>query len=152
MRDDELEGYTGREYAVRIAICSVLFAATWFIYYGLSAYFGSKTLAEIQVLPMAGFVLAMVVVGATVSLSSLELEIGQSVMHYLGYFLVTFSLAWMSGVEMAEPLSTPKAKTVTTPSVVPRRVQPTKKQNVAPKQPQQPATSPQKQPTPQNNK
>jgi hypothetical protein len=135
LRDDELEGYSGREYLIRVAICSVLFAATWLIYFGLSRYFGSKLLAETPVLQMAGFMIGMIAVGAAVSLASLELEVSQSVIHYLGYFLVTFALAWMSGLELAEPLAKPKAGAVVGPTVVPKRVQPTKKKSQPQPQP-----------------
>lgn len=109
-RDDELEGYSGEEYLIRAAICSVLFAMTWLIYWGLGVYFGADTLAEIDTMSMAIFVAVMFGVGLTVSLTTFELEFGQAALHYLAYFAICFLLAMLMGVEMGEPLATPKPR------------------------------------------
>ncbi len=129
LRNDELEGYSGREYLARIAICSVVFALTWLIYLGLARYFGAKSLSEVSGLSMGLLMAGMAVIGTATALLALELEIGQSVAHYLGYFAITFLLAWIMGVELSEPLAkTPIKKTSASP-VVPRKIQPPPKKN-----------------------
>ncbi len=37
LRNDELEGYSGREYWLRSVICAAVFALTWLLYYGSHA-------------------------------------------------------------------------------------------------------------------
>ncbi len=107
-RDDELEGYDGQEYWIRTAICSVLFAATWLIYTGLAYYFEFDSLAEIDTTTMAIYVAVMFGIGLGISLVSFELEVFQAFLHYAAYFAICFILAMIMGVELAEPLSTPK--------------------------------------------
>jgi hypothetical protein len=124
LRDDELEGYSGREYLVRITICSAVFAATWLIYLGLARFFENQSLGDVSVVQMALFMLAMIAVGTVASLTSLELETGQSIMHYLAYFVVSFLLCWIMGIELAAPLARPKAKPAATQTLpIPRRSQ-----------------------------
>jgi hypothetical protein len=126
LRTDELAGYTGREYWLRIGLCSLIFAMTWLIYWGLAMFFENKSLAEVPVVQMAIFMILMIAVGSIASLSTLELETGQSIMHYLAYFVITFVLCWFMGIELAEPLAAAKPKTKSDPTqqVSPRRLPP----------------------------
>jgi hypothetical protein len=105
LRDDELGGYMGNELKVRVGACAAIFAVTWGLYWGLAYYFGHKSLADVDSIFFAIFLVGMIVVGAIGSLSCLELEFGQSVLHYVLYLGVTFLLAMICGVELAEPLS-----------------------------------------------
>jgi hypothetical protein len=128
LRNDELEGYSGREYLARIAICSLVFALTWLIYFGLAKYFGAKSLAEVSGLSMAILMFLMAAIGTGAAFAALELEIGQSMVHYLGYFTTTFLLAWIMGVELAQPLAKAQPKKPSPSAVVPRKIPtPTKK-------------------------
>ena len=110
LRTDELGGYTGREYIVRAAICSLVFAVTWFLYYGIALYLDNKSLAEVPVIQMAILMVGMIAIGTAASLATLELETGQAIMHYLTYFAASFFLCLIMGVELGEPLAKPKAK------------------------------------------
>ncbi len=115
LRDDELEGYTGREYLVRTAICSLVFSLTWLLYYAIALYLDNKSLADVPVIQMAVLMVGMIAIGTVASLATLELEFGQAAMHYLTYFAATFFLCLIMGIELAEPLAkpNPNAKTPT---------------------------------------
>ncbi len=106
LRDDGLAGYEGQEYWIRVAICSAAFAATWLIYFGLSWYFEHRTLAEISTTEMIIYTVVMIGLGLAASLLTFELEAPQSALHYLAYFVITFALCLVMGVELGEPLST----------------------------------------------
>jgi hypothetical protein len=105
LKDDELGGYFGRELAVRLGACSAIFALTWGLYWFLAYYLGNKTLADVDGISFAIFLGVMIVGGALGSLACLELEFGQSLLHYVLYLGITFLLAMVAGAELAEPLS-----------------------------------------------
>ncbi|MFN7888996.1 MAG: hypothetical protein ACK5OC_01785 [Pirellula sp.] len=105
LKDDELGGYFGRELAVRLGACSAIFALTWGLYWFLAYYLGNKTLADVDGISFAIFLGVMIVGGALGSLTCLELEFGQSLLHYVLYLGITFLLAMVAGAELAEPLS-----------------------------------------------
>jgi hypothetical protein len=109
LREDEVDGYSGQEYLVRTAICSVVFAATWLFYWQISAYFENKVMADIPTGQMAVFMILMLAIGTVASLATFELETPQAVAHYLAYFAITFLLCWMMRVELGEPIATPKS-------------------------------------------
>jgi hypothetical protein len=113
LRNDELEGYSGKEYLLRTVICSMVFAVTWFLYGAIALYLDNKSLAEVPVAQMAALMAGMIVIGTVASLATLELEIGQAAMHYLTYFAAAFFLCLIMGVELAEPLAKQKATTAT---------------------------------------
>jgi hypothetical protein len=136
LRTDELEGYSGKEYLVRTTICSLVFSLTWLFYYAVAIYLDNKSLAELPVIQMIGLMAVMIAIGTSVALATLELEIGQAIMHYLTYFAATFFLCLIMGVELAEPLA--KAKPKSKSSVTqPMRLPPPP---ASPKQPR-PATA-----------
>ncbi|MCY2974235.1 MAG: hypothetical protein NTW52_06160 [Planctomycetota bacterium] len=112
LRDDEFDGYSGQEYLIRTAICSILFAATWLFYWQISAYFENKVMADIPTGQMAVFMIVMIAIGTVTSLATFELETPQAAAHYLAYFVVTFLLCWMMRVELAEPIAAPKSLNV----------------------------------------
>jgi len=125
LRDGEFGGYEGKEYWVRTAICSVLFAGTWLFYWQIGYYFENKLLADIPTSQMAVFMVVMIAIGTLISLSTFELETPQAAAHYLTYFVATFLLCWTMRVELAEPLASPKtlnrppSSMVSPPSVTP---------------------------------
>lgn len=106
LRDDELEGYTGKELIARTAIVSVIFMITWAIYAFIPMYVGSyKTLAEIDMVSVGLVVPVMIVLGAAASIYAMELEAMQGVLHYLLYFAVTLFLALVMGTQIAQPFA-----------------------------------------------
>jgi len=103
--DDELAEYSGKERLVRVGVCAAVFAVTWGLYWFLAVYLGNKILADVDTTQFAIFIIVMFVVGTLGSLASMELEVGQSLMHYSMFFGATFLLALLMGVPMAEPFA-----------------------------------------------
>ncbi len=108
--DDELEEYSGKERSTRVGICALVFSLTWGVYWFLAYYMGNKTMADVESIPFAIFLGVMFVVGTLGSLIAMDLAIGQALLHYAMYFVITFLLAWIAGVQLAEPLSSGKGK------------------------------------------
>ena len=106
--DDELEEYSGKERSTRVGICALIFAMTWALYWFLAYYMGNKTLADVEPIPFAIFLVFMFVVGTLGSLVAMDLDIGQALLHYAMNFVVTFLLALIAGVQLAEPMSSGK--------------------------------------------
>ncbi len=130
LRDDELDGYHGKELIIRTAILSLIFVITWGIYATIPMYVGSyKSLAEIDMLSLALVVPAMIAIGAVASILTMELEGMQGLLHYLLYFAVTLILALVMGTQLAQPFAsegtskpapnTPANTPTTTPSKPP---------------------------------
>lgn len=103
--DDELAEYAGSERLYRIGACALVFALSWGLYWFLAYYLGNKTLVQVDAVQFSIFVVLMFVVGTLGSMLSMELEIGQSLLHYSMFFTATFLLALVMGVSLAEPLS-----------------------------------------------
>ena len=138
LRDDELEGYTGRELWIRTAACSVVFMITWGVYAMLPMYlFEYQSLAEITGLELALLIPVMIAIGTAASVLAMELEVGQAALHYLLYLSITLILAVIMGTALALPLAEGKAR----PSSPPAAVTPATKPN-APASPSTPTTPP----------
>jgi hypothetical protein len=103
--DDELGEYSGQERLLRVGVCALVFAISWGVYWFLAYYLGNKRLADVDATQFAIFIAVMFVIGTLGSLASMELEVGQSLMHYAMFFSVTFLLALLMGVPMAEPIA-----------------------------------------------
>ncbi|MEQ1828355.1 MAG: hypothetical protein ABL921_20510 [Pirellula sp.] len=103
--DDELAEYSGKERNTRVGICAAIFALTWGLYWMLSSYMGNKVLADVDPLQFAVFIALMFLAGTVGSLAVMELEVGQSLMHYAMFFGITLLLAMVAGLELADPLS-----------------------------------------------
>jgi hypothetical protein len=103
--DDELAEYSGLERLLRVGVCALIFAASWGIYWGLARYMGNKVLSDIDSIQFAVFIVLMFGIGTVGSLAAMELEVGQSLMHYAMFFGVTFLLAMIAGLQMSEALS-----------------------------------------------
>ena len=108
--DDELEEYSGKERTTRVGICALVFSLTWGVYWFLAYYMGNKTMADVESIPFAIFLGVIFVVGTLGSLIAMDLDIGQALLHYAMYFVVTFLLALIAGVQLAEPMSSGKGK------------------------------------------
>jgi hypothetical protein len=103
--DDELAEYSGTERLTRVGVCAAVFAATWGLYWGLAYYFGNRVLADVDSFQFAIFIILMFVLGTVGSLAAMELEVGQSLLHYAMFFGATFLLALIAAMPLAEPLS-----------------------------------------------
>jgi hypothetical protein len=118
LRDDDLQGYTGRELWIRCAVCALAFAIGWALYRWVPAFISDyASLVEMTTLEMLVMILMMIALGTVAAVLSLELELGQAVALYMLYFILTFTLAWVSGTPMAAvlpgtaaPNSTPAAR------------------------------------------
>lgn len=105
LRNDELEGYRGKDLWIRTLICSTAFAATWGIYVFLAYYFEFRSLPEVSAGMMAVFMVGMVAIGGFTSLATFELEMWQSLLHYMLYLVLSFLLSCLAGLAIAEPLA-----------------------------------------------
>jgi hypothetical protein len=108
--DDELEEYSGKERTSRVGICALIFATTWGLYWFLAYYMGNKTLADVDAIQFAIFLVVMFAAGTVGSLAAMELDFGQALLHYSMYFAVTILLALSAGVQLAEPMSSGPGK------------------------------------------
>ena len=123
LRDDELDGFHGKELIARTAILSLVFMVTWGIYAIVPKYVGSyQSLAEVDMLSLALVVPLMIVLGAVASVLTMELEAMQGALHYLLYFAVTLILALIMGTQLAQPFARETANKK--PPVPPTTVQP----------------------------
>jgi predicted Zn finger-like uncharacterized protein len=103
LHTDELQGYQGKELWVRSAACAAVFALAWLVYIFVPPIIGShSTVAETTPVEMALLIAVMIGLGTAAAVLSLELEIGQAVMLYMLYFIITFVLAWMAGAPLSQ--------------------------------------------------
>jgi len=98
LRDDELEPHRGRSLAVRVAACSLVYAALWGAYTWLPGLaFNLQTLELFHLLFVVPPIMA---VGALAALASLDLDFGTGLLHYGLYLLVTVALCLVMGLEL----------------------------------------------------
>lgn len=134
LRDDELQGYSGRELLIRCLICSAVFAIGWGIYSQVPSYVsGHSTVAETTAMEMVLIFATMIGIGTAASVLTLELEIAQGLLLFMLYFIITFALAWISGAPLSEampglPTSTQTPAASPTPSGVDATTQETTNQ------------------------
>lgn len=83
LRDDELAPYQGREFFLRIAACSLVFALSWFAPHLISYALNLDGPFELPHYAMV--VPAMVGIGALASLASLDLPFTVAAFHYAFY-------------------------------------------------------------------
>lgn len=106
LRDDELEGYSGRELIVRCGICALAFAGCWLLFAFVPVYLtGEKSIAEVPGSYMLFTIPAMIIIGTFVSVGALELEFVQGALHYLLYLAVTLFLALIMGTKLSDSFS-----------------------------------------------
>ena len=99
LRDDELEPYRGRALWTRVAIVSVVYAATWAI---ASIWIKSFVLDlsgdELEAFHLGMIIPGMIGIGAFASYAALDLETASAGMHYTFYLLVTVLLRLTMGM------------------------------------------------------
>jgi hypothetical protein len=102
LRDDELQGYTGQELWIRSGICGLAFSLGWVLYAWIPAYLSDyASVVEMTTLEMLLMIAVMIAIGTIAATLSLELEVLQGLSLYMLYFIVTFSLAWISGTTLS---------------------------------------------------
>jgi hypothetical protein len=105
LRDDDLQGYTGKELWIRCAICALAFTLGWGLYSWIPLFVSDYvSLVEVTTLEMLVMIALMIALGTVAAVLSLELEVGQGLALYMLYFILTFILAWVSGTPMAAVL------------------------------------------------
>ncbi len=106
LRDDELEGYRGRELLVRCGICAAIFAGSWLLFAFVPIYLsGEKTLSEVPGSYMLFTIPIMIAIGSFTAVLALELEVIQGVLEYLLYFAITLILAMIMGTNLSSSFS-----------------------------------------------
>jgi hypothetical protein len=112
LHNDELQGFVGKELWSRASICAIVFAITWLIYVFVPPLIGLNDLvSETNPMTMALMIVAMAAIGTVAAVLILELEIGQGIMLFMEYFIITFLLAWMAGAPLSEFLpGTPRGE------------------------------------------
>jgi hypothetical protein len=107
LRDDELEPYRGLSLAVRVAVCSLVYAALWAAYAWLPAL--ALNLNRLEMLHLLVVVPPIFLVGAFTANLGLDLEFTSAVFHYGLYVVVTVALCLLIGIDLlsvASPLAT----------------------------------------------
>jgi len=91
LRNDELEPYRGRSLWIRAAICGLVYAILWDVYYFLPPDFGEAWQWVFAVPIFAGL-------GAATAWGCFDLEFGNGVFHYSFYVLITLVLRGLIGL------------------------------------------------------
>ncbi|MBX3420512.1 MAG: hypothetical protein KF752_03040 [Pirellulaceae bacterium] len=118
LRDDELQGFQGHELWVRCLICAVVFALGWALYRFIPAYLnGYESAAETSLLEMLLMFAVMIGLGTAAAVLTLEIELGQGLLLYALYLIVTLALAGLSGTPLGEVMPGKSSATDTRPRV-----------------------------------
>ena len=96
LRNDELEPHRGGELAIRVSICSVIYAALWGGYALMKAKMFPNSPPEMFHFALIGPI--FLGVGGFTSLASLDLDFGNGAIHYAFYLLVTILFCLVVGV------------------------------------------------------
>ncbi len=98
LRDDELEPYRGMALWVRVAICSIVYAALWAVFAwvpGLAFH-----LESLELFHLLFIIPPIAALGAIAALATLDLDFGSALIHYGFYVLVTAVLCIIMGISM----------------------------------------------------
>ncbi|MDX1928767.1 MAG: hypothetical protein SFV81_19715 [Pirellulaceae bacterium] len=121
LRDDELDGYSGRELLIRCGVCALAFAASWLLFAFVPMYLtGEKSMADVPGSFMLFTFPVMIAIGTFVSVGALELEFVQAALHYLLYLAITLILALIMGTKLSDSFNgdtTSPAPAVVSPAV-----------------------------------
>lgn len=105
LRDDDLEGYSGKELWIRCAICAFVFSLGWALYAWVPSFVNHHaSMTEVTNLEMLVMIALMIVLGTVAAVLCFELEVPQGIGLYMLYFILTFLLAWVSGTPLANVL------------------------------------------------
>jgi hypothetical protein len=98
LRDDELEPHRGLSLAVRVLICSIVYAALWAAYVWVPSL--AFSLNSLELFHLLLIVPPLVLVGGLAAFASLDLDFGTGVLHYGFYLLVTVVLCLIMDVDL----------------------------------------------------
>jgi hypothetical protein len=96
VRNRELEPYQGRPLAVRVLICSLVYAALWAVRGAIPWLNPEWQLTEMYEWFMLGPL--FVAAGGLAALATLDLEPGNAAVHFSFYVLFTALLRWLAGL------------------------------------------------------
>lgn len=96
LRDDELEPFRGRELWIRVAACSLAYAALWGIVELITGY--GLQLEQLDVVHLAFVVPVMLGIGAFAAYASLDFDFGMGALHCSLYLAVTVVLRLILGL------------------------------------------------------
>ncbi len=96
LRDAELEPYRGSALALRVGICSLVYALLWGAYAVLTHFWIGA--GPVELWQLTFLVPLLVVGGATASFASLDLEFTNAALHYGLYLGVTIVLRLIMGM------------------------------------------------------
>jgi hypothetical protein len=103
LQNDELQGFQGKELWSRSAICGLIFAITWAIYIFVPSLVGlNDRVRDTNPVTMAMMIFVMIALGTAAAVLVLELEVGQGILLFMVYFVITFVLAWLAGAPLSE--------------------------------------------------
>jgi hypothetical protein len=117
LRDDELEPHQGVAVILRALACSVGYATLWILYY-LLVPVEYRRLGDDPIIG-AIIIAPFLAIGTMIGLASFDLDLGNAVMHYLGYIIVCIVLALVMGWPMIPPPAEPAEKPPSVPPVRP---------------------------------
>jgi hypothetical protein len=98
LRDDELEPYRGMTLFVRVAICSVVYAALWAVFVWVPSL--AFNLDKLELFHLLMIIPPIAALGAVAALATLDLDFGSALVHYGLYVMVTVGLCLIMGVPM----------------------------------------------------
>jgi len=98
LRDDELEGYEGSELWIRVAICSLAYAAVWGIYAFLVGYWELDANLENNLPYYVIMAVVCLAAGAFIAAGSFDISPLPGLMHYALYIIVTLLLRMTMGL------------------------------------------------------
>jgi hypothetical protein len=100
LRDDELEGYTGSNLAIRATACGLVYALLWGVYLFIgNQWFGSESFAKgLEIWQMMVLAIPIGAMGTMAGYVALDLDPGSSFFHWAMYFAVTVILRLVIGL------------------------------------------------------
>ena len=96
LRDDELEPYRGRALAIRVAICSLIYALLWFLFKAAIAMFLLDSQPELWHLLL--FIPPIVLIAIVTTFACFDFDFTSGFIHYGLYLLVTVLLRLTMGM------------------------------------------------------
>lgn len=96
LRDDELEAYRGRSLAIRIVICSLVYALLWFLFKAALDLFLLDGPPELWHLLF--FIPPVLLIGMVAAFACFDLDFTSGFIHYGLYLLVTVLLRLIMGM------------------------------------------------------
>ena len=103
--DEELEPYSGLNLAIRVTICSVLYAVLWWVFgFVYLRFFGTEPAEVWNMLILAPVFLFL---GAGIAAACFDFDLGVGFFHYSLYLLVAIVLRLIMGLPIVGPAASP---------------------------------------------